>query len=159
TMYGNRNKQRGNRNYLCETHSRRSPDFCTCSWVREGEIIEVILNSVERHFLRSGKVEDRRTRKRAINRPTAKTVAIGRLRLEPTTIDHRLALAAHRLLEIDSDVLDVAQHQYRSLQSQRCAILAALSSQDADATSTPTLTVERAVNWLTRVRSVLGIAT
>jgi DNA repair exonuclease SbcCD ATPase subunit len=110
---------RGNQYLICSGHLDKGVSFCDRNAVRQDELVGHVVTALEERFLDPSMIEQQREDIVAENRRSAQPGKRMKLRRQLGTLDEKLSKAKRRLLEVDTDMVNVVQHRIRDLQQDQ----------------------------------------
>jgi DNA invertase Pin-like site-specific DNA recombinase len=160
-MTGANRASGGKAAYTCETSLNIGTSFCRPNRVKEFEIVNLVMDAVEKHFLSSPtgeKIDIKADNRRQLPKATRDVI---QRREELTALEEKVARAEQRLLKVDYDLFDIVQREYRQLRSQRIGARAELRSIEAAAGIAPKKRhpqADRVTLWSSNLYEAIRIA-
>ncbi len=110
---------KGRQYLICSGHLDKGASFCDRNAVRQDELVRHVVTALEERFLDPSMIEQQRAEIVTENRRTTQPGKRMKLRRQLGRLDEKLAKAKRRLLEVDTDMVNVVQQRIRDLQENK----------------------------------------
>ncbi len=110
---------KGKQYLICSGHLDKGTSFCDRNAVRQDELVRHVVTALEKRFLDPSTIEQQREEIVAENRKSAQPSKRMKLRRQLDALNEKLSKAQRRLLEVDTDMVNVVQQRIRDLQHKQ----------------------------------------
>jgi len=110
---------KGRQYLICSGHLDKGASFCDRNAVRQDELVRHVVTALEERFLDPSAIDRQRAEIVAENRRTTQPGKRMKLRRQLGTLDEKLFKAKRRLLEVDTDMVNLVQQRIRDLQQKQ----------------------------------------